>query len=368
MKIKKYTAASMREALIQIKKELGPEAVILKTRTIEGKGLLKKNEIEVTAALDIENEAFISPDSLNSIEKKEKDFRADFIPSMEEIPQDTAIKDIPDESDLIQFQFHPHPVIRYYQKQLYKQEIKFQYISKLTKNILNKFNDFMDTPEIEQLFRQEIIKKIPTSGQLMLKRNQPTIIALIGPTGVGKTTTIAKLATNFTLFGKLKVALITADTYRVAAVEQLKTFAKIINIPLEVVYNPEEIPKFIEEFQDMNLIFIDTAGRSQKNKEQIEELKKYLDYGKPDETHLVLSATTKSADNIDVVKKFSITPINRLIFTKLDETDYYGSIYNILQQLPKKISYFTNGQNVPEDIGLADPNFLVDYLIGETHV
>ena len=152
------------------------------------------------------------------------------------------------------------------------------------------------------------------------------MVVLIGPTGVGKTTTIAKLAANFALFEGKSVGLITIDTYRIAAVEQLKTYAEIINLPIEVVYTVGEFKKALSKLGDKDLILVDTAGRSQKNKHHIKELKQFLAGRNPDETHLVLSANTKLDDLLETAEAFQAVSYNRLIITKLDETNELDNI------------------------------------------
>lgn len=189
-------------------------------------------------------------------------------------------------------------------------------------------------------------------------------IALIGPTGVGKTTTLAKLAARFTLDTNANVAFITSDTYRIAAVEQLKTYANILNIPLDVVYSPEEMKKCLNKHQDKQLILIDTAGRSQYNEEQMEELKALIATDENIEPHLVLSSTTKHQDAVDIIKRFTYCSSEHLIFTKIDEARNIGNIFNIMYEFPElMISYITDGQSVPDDIHLARPSYLTDILL-----
>ena len=191
------------------------------------------------------------------------------------------------------------------------------------------------------------------------------IAALIGPTGVGKTTTLAKIAAKFVLEKGARTALITADTYRISAVEQLKTYSDIIGLPLEIVYSPEELRKAIRRHTDKDLILIDTAGRSQHNDFQIKELKDLLRVNRRIEKHLVISATTKSRDAADIMEKFSVCEPTRLIFTKADETRSLGIIMNMLCGNDIALSYLANGQNVPDDIMPADAEVLTDLLLRE---
>jgi len=194
--------------------------------------------------------------------------------------------------------------------------------------------------------------------------NKPRIVALIGPTGVGKTTTIGKLAAGFSIADKRKVALITADTYRVAAVEQLKTFGEIIGVPVEVVTSLGRLSEALHLHADKELIFIDTAGRSPNHALHMAELHAFLDKAQPDFTMLVMSATTQSADQLRIYQRFEDLATH-LIFTKLDETGSAGSILNLLGQTTLPTAYLTYGQNVPDDIEAATANRLARYVIGE---
>ena len=193
--------------------------------------------------------------------------------------------------------------------------------------------------------------------------NGPRVVALIGATGVGKTTTIGKLAAGFSIADKRRVALITVDTYRVAAVEQLKTFGEIIGVPVKVVMNPAGLREAIDSFADRELIFIDTAGRSPYHDLHMADLRTFLEHARPDFTMLVLSATTQYSDQLKVYRRFE--PLTtHLIFTKLDETGSAGAILNILGQTTLPTAYLSNGQSVPDDIEAATPNRLARYVLG----
>ncbi|WP_196596076.1 flagellar biosynthesis protein FlhF [Pectinatus frisingensis] len=203
--------------------------------------------------------------------------------------------------------------------------------------------------------------KPPTGIELTAGR--PKIVALIGTTGVGKTTTLAKIAARFALEHGVRAALITADTYRISAVDQLKTYSDIIGLPLEIVYSPSELKDTIDKHKDKQLILIDTAGRSQHNEYQLMELHDLLAASSGIEKHLVLSATTKPRDVVDIIRKFSLCAPDRVIFTKTDETSSIGMVLNLLKQYPITLSYFTNGQSVPDDIFPALAKNLADLLL-----
>lgn len=208
-----------------------------------------------------------------------------------------------------------------------------------------------------------IRKAIRIANGITLYSSKPKVVALIGPTGVGKTTTLAKIAAKFVLEQGARVALITADTYRISAVEQLKTYSDILGLPLEIVYNPEALRKAIEKHSDKQLILIDTAGRSQYNEYQMKELSGLLGIDADIEKHLVLSATTKTSDGVELLENFSICQPDRVIFTKVDETGTHGIILNILHRRKVALSYITNGQSVPDDIEPASVERLAELLL-----
>ncbi|MFD2670085.1 flagellar biosynthesis protein FlhF [Marinicrinis sediminis] len=196
-------------------------------------------------------------------------------------------------------------------------------------------------------------------------RMETKIVNIVGPTGVGKTTTIAKLAAEQVLRHHRKVGFITSDTYRIAAVDQLRTYANILNVPMEVVFSPQEFVKAFEKLQDCDLIFMDTAGRNYRNEMYVSELNSLLAAQKENETFLVLSISAKYEDMKVITENFSKFKLDKVLFTKMDETDSYGSILNLAHDFPLQFSYLTNGQNVPQDIEKLDVDRLIDKLLGE---
>lgn len=208
-------------------------------------------------------------------------------------------------------------------------------------------------------------RTIQFPGPLKLEKGSPRIIALIGPTGVGKTTTTAKLAAMYALNRGNKVALITMDIFRVGAVEQLKTYSRIMNIPLEVASTPQELEKAIEKHSGCELIFIDTAGRSHKDTEKLDEMKNFLDGTLPIDTYLCLSATTKDRELEEILSRFSIFQVSKLVFTKIDESETFGNMVNLLMNDTLQVAYFTTGQRVPEDIEVASPGKLAEMILRE---
>ncbi len=206
---------------------------------------------------------------------------------------------------------------------------------------------------------------IKFAGTLKLKKNSPRIIALVGPTGVGKTTTTAKLAAMYALNKGNRVALITMDIFRVGAIEQLKTYSRIMGIPLEVASTPKELEKAVDRHSACDLIVIDTAGRSHKDKEKLDEMKNFLENKIPVEVYLCLSATTKDLELKEILNRFKIFQVSKVVFTKIDECESFGNMVNLLMKDNLQIAYFTTGQRVPEDIEIATPAKLADMIFHE---
>lgn len=190
------------------------------------------------------------------------------------------------------------------------------------------------------------------------------IVYVAGPTGVGKTTTIAKIAAEQLFRNQRKVGFITSDTYRISAVEQLRTYASILNVPMEVVQSPGDMQRALHKLQDCDLILMDTAGRNYRNELLVSELQSLFSHTEQSETYLVLSLTSKSSDMIEIADHFKKYELDKVIFTKMDETGSYGSLFNLLDAHNLRLSYITNGQNVPEDLLLADSERLSHLLLG----
>ncbi|BDG59371.1 flagellar biosynthesis protein FlhF [Caldinitratiruptor microaerophilus] len=193
------------------------------------------------------------------------------------------------------------------------------------------------------------------------------VVALVGPTGVGKTTTLAKLAAHWALAKERRVAVMTADTYRIAAVEQLRTYCELIGVPLTVAQSPEDVAAGLEAHRSVDLILVDTAGRSHRNAAQMEDLERYLAALRPDETYLVLSLTASSADAEAVARAYESVGYDRLLFTKLDEATQPGPIINLRARTDKPLSYVTTGQSVPDDIEVASPDRLLPLFLEDVH-
>ncbi len=247
-------------------------------------------------------------------------------------------------------------------EQLTENEVDERLANQLVAELLERGRGFSLEEGLNQVYRR-LVKELSDIRPIRLENGRPRPVFFIGSTGVGKTTTIAKLASLFTLEKKCKVALITADTYRIAAVEQLRTYANILNIPIKVIYKEEEIAGCIEEFADYDLILIDTAGRSYQDTGYLQELKELLERVEDKQVYLVLSLSTKNSDLKKTVAAYDFTDFS-LIFTKLDETLAYGSILNLKQETGRPLAYVTTGQNVPEDIAELDPYETANQILG----
>jgi flagellar biosynthesis protein FlhF len=188
-------------------------------------------------------------------------------------------------------------------------------------------------------------------------------VMFVGPTGVGKTTTIAKLAAISALWERRKVLLLTADTYRIAAVEQLRTYAKILGVPMEVIFEPETIDEVLTKHQDADLVLLDTAGRSQKDTKRVDELSSLYGAFRPDAVHLLIAANMKYRDMLEVVRKTGVVPVTSFLFTKIDETSTYGALLDIVEDFDRPVSFLTTGQNVPNDIEVASGVRFADLLL-----
>lgn len=393
MIVKKYTAPTETEAVLKAKEDLGAGAVVLNVKTMKQRGvsrLFKKDFVEITAALEEKEVAATAPQKPQAEPKK--DYAAisaqteraleEKLDNLHILLQD-QIKKTEEEKVRAEDGTEPKQTESREKEQLTSSNIKY------LKLIYNKLLD----SEVDEKLANLIIEDIDSSlkkesnidsiisavyQKIVLKLGEPAvidtakgrnIIFFMGPTGVGKTTTIAKLASDFKLNKGRKVAMITADTYRIAAVEQLNTYASILDVPVSVIFSPSELVEAVESYSEYDMIFVDTAGRSHKNAQQLCELLemfKNIEESGIDinmEKYLVLSATTKYRDLLNITEAYKEIKDYRLLFTKLDETSAYGNLLNIRQKTGAPLSYTTCGQNVPDDIETTDVQGLAKHLI-----
>ncbi len=418
MKWNKYVGETEQEAYLKVKEDLGDKALIISVSRVKPKGvakLFKKPYVEVVATDD---ERFLKPRDKKKYraeniatpaisievppdEKSEKDARKrrasndDYLLrqtaanskydnaktgriSEEKIEDSRVIvenmqRNFKEESDLsvpdMQVEektslslesLSSNIFIQAIYEQLSESGVLEKNINLLTEGAHDLGDE--DKKEIVAIVYKRIVDIL--SDYESIKKKEGNVVFFVGPTGVGKTTTIAKIASYFILNQDLKVALITADTYRIAAVEQLKTYANILNIPVKVIYNESELKGAIEGFKDFDLVFVDTAGRSHNDEEKQLELSKLLNAVDKKDVFLLLSAATKFTDIVSITEKYSDICDYKIIFTKLDETMTYGNILNTKLLTKAKLSYVTFGQSVPEDIGMIKPSEIAKSILG----
>jgi flagellar biosynthesis protein FlhF len=247
-------------------------------------------------------------------------------------------------------------------KKLLRQEVEDFLIQKIVKGMISEKVDPDKNEEVFEWLNRFVSSSIKVVQSAPASKFQK-VIAFVGPTGVGKTTTIAKLAARFSLMEQKRVAMVTADTYRIAATEQLKTYGRIMGIPVEVADSAEDMIAILNKYKNMDVVLVDTAGRSPSSDEQLKELKNFIAKSQPDEIHLVLSATTKYFDMIRIIERFgTAVPINRMIFTKLDETRFYGAFINLMNNFQIPLAYYSAGQNVPDDLEVPEVRSLSEKI------
>jgi flagellar biosynthesis protein FlhF len=235
-------------------------------------------------------------------------------------------------------------------------------IANAVANKVTQYSPLLDGTNKEDYIVSTLASMIPTSDFKLNTGSKPKVISLVGPTGVGKTTCIAKLAVISKILHNLNIGLISIDTYRLGALDQLKIFSEISNIDFLVAYEPSDIPKFMRKFKNKDIVFIDTVGRSQNNTKLLNSINDFLTQVKVDETYLVLNSTSDYKIMLDVAKKFKVLNYDGLIFSKLDEAISYGNIVNLVTEIKTPIKYLTNGQVIPDDIIAADSEFIAKMI------
>lgn len=358
MNIKKFVAENAHEAMKMVKKEMGPDAVILGTKTVSRTGrsyVRGKKAIEVTAAVDYDIAAERPSDRISaygSFNRLERDLR--------------EIKDAIFSADAGSF-LKPEYCFNRDLKERYNNYKTFGLNADIITDLMNDEDDAQkdtDRPRVD-LLKESLLKvlnkiRIDPSDKKGEKRK---IYSFVGPTGVGKTTTLAKLAALNAIQGGRKTALITLDTYRIAATAQLQTYSRIMDLPLEVAVNRKELKEAIKKHSDCDRIFIDTAGRSPNKNGDITELKGLFKIDEDIHPFLVLSAGTQYQNMLNAERRFGELAFRSVIFTKLDESEDQSAMINFLLTQQKPVSYFTAGQNVPEDIETASRKKLATFLL-----
>lgn len=361
MQIKKYIAPTLKEATQQMKDELGGEAIILGTRVIEGdKRFGMKKMYEITAGIDQPlKEKLTKQQAKSTIEDYKLELEKLSKKIFEEPKQDLNKQTEKKKAEPINTNKLEKEIDEVLNK-LQENEVQKNIIKTISKH-LNDSASFIENSSLENYLISTLASMIKTTN-FKVSKSKLTKIALVGPTGVGKTTCIAKLAVVSKIIHKLKVGLISIDTYRLGAIDQLRIFSEISDIEMAVAYQPEEMPKLLKKFKDKDLVFIDTVGRNQKAKESLDSIKKFLDAAEVDDTILVLNSTSSTKTLNDVADKFKQLNYNSIIFSKVDEAVAYGNILNISVNHNVPIMFLTNGQVIPDDILSVNPSFLANLI------
>lgn len=368
MKMKKYTAPSIAEAMKLVRTELGEDAVIINSKVVVTKkifGLIKQKNFEVLAGVDqidtnpipqrlpdlsTPSVSFKETENLLNVQNEDSSLTnelkseiADLKTMLQSMQRYTIQSELPEEF---------LPFIDFLRSQELNEELITAISDELFVHNKNSASTLSNS-EMKEIAKQIIRKRLSELpiGGLSYERK---FINVLGPTGVGKTTTIAKMAARSVLEQKKKIGFITTDTYRIAAIEQLKTYANLLQAPIEIVYNASDYKNAIEKLSHLDLVFIDTAGRNYKEAKFVDDLKKMINFDEEVESFLVLALTAKENDMETIIQQFSEIPIGKYIFTKLDETNTIGTMYNLMLKYNKGLAYYTNGQEVPEDIEEAD--------------
>ncbi len=398
MIIKKFTAKTEKEAVQAAQKELGEGVVVMNVKNVKPKGFLsflKSPMVEVTVALEEESEKYTAAVSaINSVIASSQNREAALAKSAPAGEEESSARKensaIEEKLDSLQSLLEQQ--LQKPEEEKDNKEPEEQKEETETEKFMKLLHHTMLENEVEEPYANEIINEIEQINKpnlpfdyalaniyqkMILRFGKPNgitpasngikMVFFIGPTGVGKTTTIAKIASKFKVDEKKKVALLTADTYRIAAAEQLRTYANILEVPFRVIYTVEELEKAMEDFRDYDYILVDTAGHSHQNgtqKDNMSNLIHSVDDKVEKEVYLVVSATTKYRDLVSIADSYKEMADYKLIFTKLDETTTLGNLLNLRLYTGASLSYVTYGQNVPDDIEDFNAQKTVKRLLG----
>lgn len=398
-KLMRIEAPTIFEAYTKLKRSLGESAVILKTRTYKKGGVFgiggqKMVEIIASTGMQVparpvravrENAALKKAYGLNTASPTvsasnngaptptptaqapvarvpENGFAEDFKRELAELR--VMVQAIHDSGRLRHWPELPAEFQKAFQK-LQVLNIHEDIARALIHRWKSHYPDYKKGDRVEvSLIERYVSEMIVPAGPIRILGEKTTVAMLVGPTGVGKTTTIAKLAARYKLKEGLDVAFITIDTYRIAAIEQLRTYAELIGVPLKVVSTPQDMSAALDFFSDKDLVLIDTAGRSQRNRDRMEDLKQFVEASHPDELHLVVSSNIHNDVMQDTLDRFGGYDVNKLILTKLDETAHCGIVLSVVSKAALPISYITTGQEVPDDIEVVESARMARLILG----
>lgn len=393
MIIKKYHGKTETEAIALAQKELGESVVLMNSKLIRQKGIMKlfkSSYYEVTVAKEEETPAAekVVETKKAEVVKEEKKESVSFLMEEKKIEERLSSLEVMLEKQMIKSEkandeIKTESADKESQEEeipseskntfemvatiLKENEVDEKYIHSVLEEVKKGMKEDALMEQILSNIYQRMILRFGKAEKILPSEDGVKILFFVGTTGVGKTTTIAKIASQFVVDEKKKVALITADTYRIAAAEQLRTYANILEIPFRVIYTADEIVEVIENFKDFDYILVDTAGHSQYNDTQRETMTEYVESVRAHaetEVFLVLAANTKYKDMLSIADSYKKITEYKLIFTKMDETDTYGNLLNLKLYTGANMSYITYGQNVPDDIASFDAQSIVKRLLG----
>jgi flagellar biosynthesis protein FlhF len=382
MKMLSFLGESPTIALQKAQKECGPDAVVISTKKISSGGKKSENMYEITVALEEEYDKSTkntpkkaSKKVIHSTSNDDKSYSAQFYDFKSQI--ETMQKSIAEvqktlwepKSQLYDLTIPPEfsSIYSLFEDNEFDPEMTYSIMKKTIQQLPVTMKS--NPKKIENFFKLILRRIIAVKHEIPLRIHQRKIMMFVGPTGVGKTTTISKLAARYAykLGVNYKVGIITLDSFRVGAVEQLKSYSNIMRLPLEVVKKPEELSEAILRLKDCNYILIDTAGGSQYDVDKIELINQYQEQAKdvPIEKMLVLPANVKTSDLYEIYNHYSLLHIHNLIFTKLDETRTYGNLISFTHKTKKSICYLSVGQNVPDDLHVASSDYIIDLFMNK---
>lgn len=370
MNVQTYRAATMRDALDLVRRELGSDAIIFSARQVPTRRRFpwqkQYGNAEVVAGVAEQTAPLRNSAGLSPARAVAEAPAFETVPPRSAKPHDDAIealiRQLSDRSRPKPRREIPDELFHLYTR-LIDSDVHEQDARDLVLELPPETRS--GSPESTAAALKQIVEHhIRCCGPIQVTPGVRTVAALVGPTGVGKTTTLAKLAANFKLRDGVKVGLVTVDTYRVAAVDQLRTYAEIIDLPLRVVSSPREMRHALHELSEMDLVLIDTAGRSPRDEVKIQELQSFLAEADVDQVHLVLSLVASAASLEQAAAKFRSVGVTSLLLTKLDEAAGAGAILSAAKRIQLPISYLTTGQDVPDDIEATSTSRLMRLVLG----
>lgn len=423
MRIKRYSAKTEYEAMEQIRKDHGPEAYILHTKQVKSGGFfgfMKKPTVEIMVGIEDENpkdreieqllkESVSTKKELDDIKqtllvlsqtlsaKEKEETKAEAKPeakvelrqesevelnseSRMELRPEAKVEPGPETPSPVKVELRPRAYTeaevstkedgRSREEALIERLVSRGLVRETAEKLMDRVmaqipGQEVSDERVDKLLKIAIKNALGFPYKINKDEKKRKVFFFVGPTGVGKTTTIAKIAAKLSFIEGKDVALITADTFRIAAVDQLKTYGNILNIPINVVYKPIELEEALRKHEDYDFVLVDTAGRNHRDEKLKDYLDSYLSVAKDAEIFLLVSLTTSQADLDCIAESYSFLEDYKLIFTKIDETISPGNILNVRLKTGRSTSFITNGQSVPDDIMLADPDEIARLIVGD---